>query len=379
MIRLDLHVELDYQIEAPHGDFLFNIQPARTAAQTVSDERLSFVPAVPWRSETVPGTTNRLIRVQAPPGTLHLTYSATVTIRHFSADPATVRETPLHELPIDVLPYLMPSRYCESDRLGNLASAEFGALPLGHERVRAVMAWVRRNLTYAANSSTSRTTAVETLTERSGVCRDFAHVMIALCRALSLPARFVTGTDYGADPSKAADFHAYVEVYLDGRWYLFDPSATGIPQGFLRIGTGRDAADVPFAMMFGQVVSHYAPLVRAVAVAGPGLELPTLSDLALSTDAGSDAAVPGIAWAATTTDATGVMNAASAASATNAMSTPNGLRAMNAGGPEIAWSASSPSLAVTTAGASSAADAGTPGVDPYRAVDASRTPSAFSA
>ena len=86
------------------------------------------------------------------------------------------------------------------------------------------------------------------------MCRDFAHLMIALCRAVNIPARFATGTDYGADPALGPpDFHAYVEVYLGDRWYIFDPSGTAIPMGFVRFGTGRDAADVAFATIFGGV------------------------------------------------------------------------------------------------------------------------------
>jgi transglutaminase-like putative cysteine protease len=134
---------------------------------------------------------------------------------------------------------------------------------------------------------------VETFIEQAGVCRDLTHLMIALCRALNIPARFVTGTDYGADPALGPpDFHAYVEAYLGDRWYIFDASGTGIPMGFVRIGTGRDAADVAFATMFGGVKSLHAPLVRAVAVedAQQGLERPRHGDFALSTDGRCDCA-----------------------------------------------------------------------------------------
>jgi transglutaminase-like putative cysteine protease len=123
------------------------------------------------------------------------------------------------------------------------------------------------------------------LIDQVGVCRDFAHLMIALCRALSIPARFVTGTDYGADPQLGPpDFHAYVEVFLAGRWYLFDPSGTATPMGLLRIGTGRDAADVAFAMIFGSVNS-WAPLISTQAITSghPDLIQPYRCTEALST------------------------------------------------------------------------------------------------
>lgn len=284
MIRLDLHFELAYRIDSPYGDFVFNIQPACTAAQRVLWERIVMTPGVAWREDTPTGSRNRLLRARAPQGELHVAYDASVTITHHIEDPAGVAESSIDQLPADVLPYLTPSRYCESDRLGPIADAEFGHLPPGHERVQAIAAWVRRHIAYAPLGSTPRTTALDTLTDRSGVCRDYAHVMIALCRALSMPARYVTGTDYGADPAKAPDFHAYVEVYLGQRWYLFDPAGTGIPMGFVRIGTGRDAADVPFATLFGQIQAPFAPLVRAVASQGPRLQMPRHLDAALSTD-----------------------------------------------------------------------------------------------
>ncbi len=124
--------------------------------------------------------------------------------------------------------------------------------------------------------------------ERVGVCRDFAHLMIALCRAVNIPARFATGTDYGADPALGPpDFQAYVEVYLGDRWYIFDPSGTAIPMGFVRFGTGRDAADVAFATIFGGVRSR-APLIRALAAedASQGIVPPHHCTEALSTDSG---------------------------------------------------------------------------------------------
>ncbi|MBK6651102.1 MAG: transglutaminase family protein, partial [Betaproteobacteria bacterium] len=119
-----------------------------------------------------------------------------------------------------------------------------------------------------------------------GVCRDFAHVMIALCRAVNIPARFTTGTDYGADPILGPpDFHAYVEVFLGQGWYIFDPSGTAIPMGFVRLGTGRDAADVSVATMFGGVKS-YSPIIRAQAIGDPSysMEQPLPSLQAVSTD-----------------------------------------------------------------------------------------------
>jgi transglutaminase-like putative cysteine protease len=126
--------------------------------------------------------------------------------------------------------------------------------------------------------------ALETLVDQAGVCRDFAHLMIALCRALNMPARFVPGIDYGADPSLGpTDFHAYVEVILSGRWYLFDPSGVAPPMGLIRLGTGRDAADIPFVTVFGNVCSE-SPCVIIDAITDPaaGLQLPVYQHFAIS-------------------------------------------------------------------------------------------------
>ena len=235
---------------------------------------------------TDPVTGNRYMRLRAEPGELKLSYTATVDLTHHCAEPAQLAEVPVSRLPPEVISYIYPSRYCQSDRLYKLAINEFGKLWQGYSRVQAIRDWVQRRVSFSSNTSNSNTSAVDTLIEQVGVCRDFAHLMIALCRAVNIPARFATGTDYGADPVLGPpDFHAYVEVYLGDRWYIFDPSGTAIPMGFVRFGTGRDAADVAFATIFGGVVSQ-APMIRATAVedAARGIVLPHHCDEALSTD-----------------------------------------------------------------------------------------------
>ncbi len=195
-------------------------------------------------------------------------------------------EVPVAQLPGAVLPYLYPSRYCESDRLHRLAVKEFGHLPQGYSRVQAICAWVTRRVTFRSNSSNGNTTALNTLIDEIGVCRDFAHLVIALCRGLNIPARFTTGIDYGADPALGpTDFHAYVEVFVGFRWYLFDPSGTAIPMGLIRFATGHDAADAAFATMFGGVQGT-APVmqIQAIPNAQGLLVVPQHVFHALSTD-----------------------------------------------------------------------------------------------
>jgi transglutaminase-like putative cysteine protease len=138
---------------------------------------------------------------------------------------------------------------------------------------------------FLSGTSDANTSALDTLVTKQGVCRDFAHLMIALCRAVNIPARFVSGIDYGADPALGpTDFHAYVEVMLSGRWYLFDPSGVSPPMGLVRLGTGRDAADAAFATVFGMVRSA-PPAIEIEAIAGGNgqLVMPAICDDLLST------------------------------------------------------------------------------------------------
>jgi transglutaminase-like putative cysteine protease len=286
MIRLQVQVDLSYEIRDPAGgDFVFNIHAARTPQQMVEQEGLVLSQPVQAEVETDPTTATRFMRLHANPGLLLVTYWATVGIQHHRADPGSLSEVPVRRLPLDVLPYVYPSRYCQSDRLLRMASKNFGHLPQGYSRVLAIQNWVQSHVSFTSNSSNSSTSAIDTLVEQAGVCRDFTHLMIALCRAVNIPARVATGTDYGADPILGPpDFHAYVEVYLGDRWYIIDPSGTGIPMGFLRIGTGRDAADVAFATIFGDVMAM-APLINVQAIQGEGLEMPHHCQDALSTSA----------------------------------------------------------------------------------------------
>jgi transglutaminase-like putative cysteine protease len=232
-----------------------------------------------------PATRNRYMRVQAGAGAFAVRYDATVDITHHFEPPDRIAEVPIANLPPEVLPYLYPSRYCQSDRLRRIATREFGHLRQGYSRVQSIQDWVRQRILFAIGSSVASTSAVDTLVEQAGVCRDFAHLMIALCRAVNIPARFVTGIDYGASPELGVpDFHAYVEAYLGQRWYLFDPTGITLPTGLVRIGTGRDASEVSFATMFGAVKS-FMPTISIAAVDDPsrGFTLPQASLDAVST------------------------------------------------------------------------------------------------
>ncbi|MEY2632401.1 MAG: hypothetical protein RIR00_1055 [Pseudomonadota bacterium] len=286
MIRLRYSVSLAYNVLSQPADFVFNIQAATTACQRVISESLHINQAVAQHFHFDALHRNRLLRLRAETGRLTVNYQAEVEIGHHWDSPAHLIEMPIHALPTDVLPYLYPSRYCESDKIQALANREFGHIPPGYGRVDSIRSWVNQHLRFTSGSSNFSTSAMDTLSQRVGVCRDFAHLMIAICRALNIPARFSSGLDYGADPALGpTDFHAYVEVYLGHRWYLFDPSGTAVPMGFVRIGTGRDAADIAFATIFGSINAS-VPVLTIEAVVDPlrGLELPIHVSDALSTD-----------------------------------------------------------------------------------------------
>ena len=266
MIRLEFSINLNYEIDSPGSDFIFIIQASQTNHQLIVSESLSVNQDIPLASYIDKRTHLRLLRLRGMPGILNLAYACVVDLDHYTAIPSQIYETPISNLPGEILIYLYPSRYCQSDFIKDIAVKTFGNMIHGYSRVQAIQDWVTNHVSFCNNTSTEHTTAIDTYLSKTGVCRDFAHLMIALCRALNIPARFVTGIDYGSDRMLGpTDFHAYVEVYLDGRWYIFDPSGIAIPMGFVRLGTGRDAADTSIATIFGSVRGS-TPIVSIKAI-----------------------------------------------------------------------------------------------------------------
>jgi len=286
MVRIKFFIELRFEIFASQGDFILNIHAAQTACQSVVSEQFQVTPATEFVPFTDSISGNRYVRMRAEPGILNIRYDATVDIAHHFESPDKVWEVPIAQLPSEALAFIYPSRYCQSDRLRELVNTEFGGIAPGYWRVRAIQDWVHGHTRFVSGSTNATTSAVDTLVEMVGVCRDFAHLMIALCRALNIPARFATGIDYGSDPAFGpTDFHAYIEVFLSGRWYLFDPSGLALPMGLIRLGIGRDAADVSFATIFGNVKS-YQPVIGIEGIADKalGILLPHACVDAMSTD-----------------------------------------------------------------------------------------------
>ena len=164
-------------------------------------------------------------------------------------------QIPVEQLPSDVLTYLLPSRYCETDLLSDLAWRTFRQTPMGWSRVQAICDYVHAHVQFGYEHSRPTRTALETHSEQVGVCRDFTHLAITLCRCLNIPARYCTGyiSDVGQGPVSAPmDFAAWMEVYMGGQWWVFDPRNNDTRFGRVLIARGRDAADVPMAHSFGQ-------------------------------------------------------------------------------------------------------------------------------
>lgn len=249
MITSVIDLQLDYQVHhAAH--FFLHVQAALHPAHEMLEERLAITPALQVRRSTDERLGNRFVRLDAPPGLLHIHYHAVARLQH-PAVPPDLPESSISDIPDDVLRYLMPSRYCESDILSQPAQQLFGHLPHGLARVKAIESWIHESIVYQPGSSISTTTAQEIFTKRIGVCRDFAHLGVTLCRALNIPARLVVGYVYFDEPPQ--DFHAVFEAWLGDRWVLFDGTRMAPSDRLVRVGTGRDAKDVAFATLFGNV------------------------------------------------------------------------------------------------------------------------------
>lgn len=238
---------LSYALDGP-CDFIFSIHASLSMGQAVLSESIAIDPPVAYRVNTDPSSGNRWLRLHAEAGPLCLRYQATV-VRGIEVDDVHAAEVPIDDLPDEVLHNLMTTRYCESDHLSAVAFKLFGCIPPGHARVAAITEWVRANIDYRIGATTATTTARDVFVQRSGVCRDFAHLAVTFCRALNIPARLVCG--YARFDEPPPDFHAIFEAYLGGRWIMFDPTGMAPVDKLVRVATGRDAKDVAFATIFG--------------------------------------------------------------------------------------------------------------------------------
>ncbi len=249
-MRFKISSELTYQILSD-STIILNIHALRTPSQTVLEESFIIDPYIKGEELLSSHGENRFIRIGVPEGThLNIKYNAVVDNAINLIDLGQLNDVPVGELDSLVLTYLYPSRYCQSDKLYRLANNKFGTITNAFEKVIALTEWIHDNVEYLSGSTNSQTSAYDTVTEQAGVCRDFAHLGIALCRALTIPARYFTGYAYKLYPP---DFHACFEAYLGGQWIIFDATKLSPLNGLIKIASGRDAADAAIASLFGNI------------------------------------------------------------------------------------------------------------------------------
>ncbi len=245
---LSVGCTLGYQVFTPQAAFTFNVLADTAAQQHIVSESIACAPSVPTEIATTPKG-SRVLRCEAPAGAFEFRYSALVKVGR-PALPAAAKADNPGRLPLGILTYTLPSRYCESDRFGPIAWELFGRTEDRAEQVRAICRWIDAKLTYAPGTTDSRTSAWDVWLSRQGVCRDYTHLAIAFCRALSIPARYVGGYAAGLQPM---DFHACFEAYLGGEWRLFDPTDGIAPECIAVMARGRDATSAALTTIFGRV------------------------------------------------------------------------------------------------------------------------------
>ncbi|ABD55122.1 transglutaminase-like domain-containing protein [Jannaschia sp. CCS1] len=242
---LNIDVNLAYSIEQP-VDLILQIQAPSFADQHVVSE--TFDLGNPEHVGRIAGEAGMGDRVLLSTATdFRFSYTAQIDVNRPALALEQLKAVAPHLLPGDAVRYLMPSRYCQSDELQSFVAAEFGHLS-GGARIVAMRDWINQRYQYVPGSSTAQTTAIDTFVQRQGVCRDFAHVLIALARASAIPARFVSVYAPHVTPQ---DFHAVAEVFLDGTWHLVDATGMADASDIARIGVGMDAAEVAFLSSFG--------------------------------------------------------------------------------------------------------------------------------
>jgi len=248
-MRLQTTCELVFEIEIP-TPFVLMLRPRSGAQQWIAKEEYLLHPSVPI-FEMTDSYGNLCQRLTAPPGEFSIFTSAEVVIADKVDRSPGAPFIDIQTLPDGVLSYLLPSRYCESDRFGQMATDITAGQLLGYDQVAAIEDWLRENISYQPGSSDAPFSAIEVNQRGIGVCRDLTHLGIALCRSLSILARMVVGYLYELEPM---DLHAWFEAYVGDRWYTFDATSPHSQHGYVAIGYGRDAADVAIYNQFGPAV-----------------------------------------------------------------------------------------------------------------------------
>lgn len=247
-MAFQIFTNLRYAVRG-RSTMLLNIHALSTQNQTLSNESFSLTTGAECEFFPLETGENRYVRIDTCDlCELWITYEVTVETNPDAREVHDILQVPITGMARPSLTYLFPSRYCQSDRMGLLASKLFGHISHPLAQASAISDWVYENVDYVIGSTDGATSAYDTMTQRAGVCRDFAHLAIALCRALSIPARYFSGYACNMQPP---DFHACFEACIGNQWFIFDPTRLSSPNGLVRIATGVDAAEACFATIFG--------------------------------------------------------------------------------------------------------------------------------
>ncbi len=228
---------------------VFMLRPRSGGMQWIMREEFVMEPQVPV-TEYTDFYGNLCQRILIPKGKFHLSMSCRAHVPDNIDVDLLAQITPVEQLPDDVLHFLLPSRYCESDKIRDIAQDITGEQPHTYQSVASICKWIHDNIEYKYGVSDASTTAMDTVEVKQGVCRDFSHLGISLCRSIDVPARMVVGFLHELDPM---DLHAWFEAYIGGQWYTFDATQDQPKGNRIIVAYGRDAADVAFATNFGSV------------------------------------------------------------------------------------------------------------------------------
>lgn len=247
-MELEVGCFLSYEC-LDNSSIILTISPQASVEQMVKQSHFQTTPLL-IRENYTDYFGNQTFRIVPSAGYVEIHFSAQVSLMSIpQVENSSPEPMDPSQFPLDVIPFLWPSRYCQSDLLVDFAE-QITHGRSGCASVVRICDWIYENVEYRYGTTNERTSAYETLTQCVGVCRDFAHLGIALCRAAGIPARFISGYANKLDPP---DFHAYFEAFLDGDWHVFDATRKAPIEGFVRIAVGRDATDVSFANLFGNI------------------------------------------------------------------------------------------------------------------------------
>jgi len=244
-MEYNVSADLVYNAEEA-GTLVLNIRPLK-----VVNESLTIDPGTINYQDYFSDINRLLVLPISEPGEIRISYKATARNQFNYVDFANLVPTSISQMVPSVLLYLNPSRYCQSDKLLRFAMHLFGHIENEFEKVINITEWIYANVEYLRGSTTGDTSAYDTITQQAGVCRDFAHLGIAVCRALDIPARYCSIYAYNLEPP---DFHACFEAWLSGHWIIFDATKLAPLNGFVKISMGRDAADTSISNLFGKII-----------------------------------------------------------------------------------------------------------------------------